>query len=338
MVSSPQVSKRRIDQRFLLFTIAVILLSYPFFTLRSIQDIFLYCLLIIFLIGSSFFFWLNFIPFFPKGFVDFFRLVQTIFLSFFRRTNSKYHIRAGKFDRDYFVIKNKPELGAVLNDEKSIVIVINNNGRKRVIPYGYQFIDKGEHVLHTFDLGFHHFFWGPMEIEDSQRSKIPDQDLNRTHLHSLKIAQTKFQTKDGITIIPSFSIFYNSYTNARGKLLEATALNISDYFSTHNINGELQTEINRIIGESATNSWKNLLNKSSSKEILTLTDQNSSLWYEIMLKINKIINNKNSVSASHSHESEESDQYKSINPLDQWKMLITKVYLNDLWIQQGVPQ
>jgi len=206
MKSSPKPSKSRSNQNNLMFTLTIILVIFPFFILKSLSSSILYFFLLFFCIGSSLFFWANFIPFFPESFSGFINTIKTLILSIFRSVKSANHIQAGKFDRDYFVIQDKPKLGALLIDENSAVIVINNAGKKRIIPPGYQFIKNGEQVLHTFDLGVHHFLLGLMETENQFRNNIPDLDLNQIHLHSLRAAKTKWQTKDENIIVPSFSI------------------------------------------------------------------------------------------------------------------------------------
>ena len=338
MKSSAQPSKNRIVHRCFLLSISIIIIAFLFIFLHSRSNLFFYFLLLFISLGFSFYFWLSFIPFFPDSLVNFLNLLQTIMLSFFRRTNSTYHIQAGKFNKDYFVIQDKPQLDALLIGENSKVIVINNVGRKRVVPPGYQFINKKEQVLHTFDLLSHHFYWGPLKTLKSERNHIPDIDLNHAHLLTLKIAQTKWQTKNRITIIPLFSIFYNFSTNADEKQLDNLSLKISDYFSDRNTNGELQTEINQIIGVRVTHIWKTYLENSSSKEILTLTDHNSSLRKKLMVDINTIINKKITVGISGSDKFVEPNLLADINPLDHWELLNIKAFLNNLWIQQEVPK
>ena len=337
MKSSPQLTKGRNNQNYFIFALAIILVISPFFILKSLSNSVLFFSLVFISIGASLFFWTSFIPFFPESFLGFIYTIQTLVLSIFRNTRSVYHIQAGKFDKDYFVIQDKPNLGALLIDENSVVIVINNAGKKRIIPPGYQFIKNGEQVLHTFDLGFHHFFWGPLETDNPFRNNIPNLDLNQIHLQSLRAAQTKWQTKDEITVIPSFSIFY-SFSSAVGiKQMEETLFNISDYFSANKTNGELQIEINKLIGERVTNIWKVLLEKTKTKQIIPPTDQYSLLMENFLLSINTIINTKPREDTSDSHISQGSNLLERVKPLEQWETLNIRVFLNNLWIQQEVP-
>jgi len=337
MKSSPQPSKSRIDQIYLMFTLTIILFIFPFFLLKSPSSLILYFFLLFISIGSSLFFWISFIPFFPDNFSGFLNTIQTLILSIFRSSKSAYHIQAGRFDRDYFVIQDKPKLGALLIDEYSVVIVKNNAGKKRVFPPGYHFLKNGEQILHTFDLGFHHFVWGPLKTENPFRNHNPDFDLNQIHSHSLRAAQTKWQTKDEITVIPSFSIFYNFSFLTGKKQIEEMSLNISDYFSANKINGELQIEINKLIGECVANIWKVLLEKTNAKQIISPTNQNSSLMERFLLNINTIINMKIGEDTSNSHILEDSNGLESVKPLEQWETLNIRVFLNNLWIQQEVP-
>jgi len=337
MNSSPQPSKSRIVQNYLIFALAIILIIFPFYILKSISSTVLFLFLILISVGSSFFFWVSFVPFFPESISGVISTIQTLILSIFRSTKSIYHIQAGKFDKDYFVIQNKPKLGALLIDENSVVIVINNGGKKRVCPPGYQFINTGEQVLHTFDIGFHHFYWGPLETENSFNNHISDLYLNQIHLRALRVAQTKCQTKDEISVVPSFSIFYDFSSLAGKKQLDEMSLNISNHFFANNINGELQIEINKLIGERVTKIWKVLLRKTNAKQILSPTDQNSSLMNIHLLSINTIINTKITGDTSDSHILKEFNKLGNINPLEQWGALNIRVFLNNLWIQQEVP-
>jgi predicted DNA-binding protein YlxM (UPF0122 family) len=337
MKSPPQPSKSRTNQSYLIFTLAIALIFFPFFILNSISSTILYLSLLFISIGSSLFFWVSFVPFFPKSFGEILNTIQMLILSIFRSTKSAYHIQAGKFDRDYFVIQDKPKLDILLIDENSVVIVINNVGKKRVFPPGYHFIKRGEQVLHTFDRGFHHFFWGPRETKNPNRNQIPDLDLNQTHLHSLRVAQTKWQTKDEITVIPLFSIFYDFSSLAGNKQLEEMSLNISDYFSANNINGELQIEIKNLIGEHVTNIWKVLLENTNTKQLISPTDQISSFMDDILIKINTIINTKTSKNTSDSHKLEEFNLLESFMPVKQWEPLNIRVFLNNIWVQKDVP-
>jgi len=337
MKSSPQLSKGRNDQNYFIFALAIILVIFPFFILKSLSSSILYFSLLFISIGSSLLFWTSFIPFFPESFSGFINIIQTLILSIFRSAKSTYHIQSGKFDKDYFVIQDKPKLGALLIEENSVVIAINNAGKKQIIQPGYQFIKNGGQVLHTFDFGFHHFFWGPLETDDPFRNNVPDLDLNQTHLQSLRAAQTKWQTKDEITVVPSFSIFYNFSSMARIKQVEEMLFNISDYFSAHKINGELQIEINKLIGESVTNIWKVLLEKTKSEQIISPTDQYSLLIGNFILMINTILNTKSGEDTSDSHISQEYNLLESVKPLELWETLNIKVFLKNLWIQQEVP-
>jgi DNA-binding ferritin-like protein (Dps family) len=252
-----------------------------------------------------------------------------LILSIFRKTKSSYHIQAGKFDRDYFFIQKKPKLDALLVDEKSAVIVINNAGKKRVILHGFHFISNGEKALHTFDIGFHHFFWGPQETEKLFKNHIPDLDLSQAHLYSLRVAQTKCKTKDEITVVPSFSVFYDFSSPSEKNQLGEMLLDISDLFSANKIFGELQLEINELIGKHVTNICKDLLENTNAKQ---LTDQNSSLMDDILIKINtKVIGD-----TSDSRIKKEHRLLESIKPLGYWKMLNIRVFLNNLWIEKDV--
>ena len=337
MKSSPQPSKSRFDQNHFMFTLTIILFIFPFFILKSLSSSILYFFLLFISIGSSLFFWTSFIPFFPENYSGFLNTIQTLFLSIFSSAKSAYHIRAGKFDRDYFVIQDKPKLGALLIDENSVVIMINNAGKKRIFPPGYQFIKNGEQILHTFDLGFHHFVWGPLKTENPFRNHTPELDLNQIHMYSLRAAQTKWQTKDEINVVPSFSIFYDFSSLTGKKQMEEMSLNISDYFSTNKINGELQIEINKLIGKCVTNIWKVLLEKTNSKQIISSANQNSLLMENILLSINTIINMKIGEDTSNSHILKDSNRLESVKPLEQWETLNIRVFLNNLWIQQEVP-
>ena len=263
--------------------------------------------------------------------------IQTIILSIFRSTKSSFHIQAGKFHKDYFVIQDKPKLDALLVDENSVVIVINNAGKKRIIPPGYQFIKNGEQVLHTFDLGFHHFFWGPLETDNPFRNNIPNLDLNQIHSQSLRAAQTKWQSKDEITFVPSFSIFYNFSFAAGRKQVEEMLFNISDYFSANKIHGELQIEINKLIGGCVTDIWKVLLVKTNANQTISPTDQYSLLMDNILLSLNTKINTKPGEDTSDPQISQGSNLIESVKPLEQWEPLNIRVFLNNLWIQQEVP-
>jgi hypothetical protein len=276
------------------------------------------------------------VPFFPKSFLDFVNTIQTLFLSVFKNAKSVYHIQAGKFDRDYFVIREKPKLGALLIDENSVVVVINNAGKKRVFSSDYHFIKNGEQVLHTFDLGSHHFFWGPQDTENPFRDHIPDLDLNQIHLHSLRVAQTKWLTKDEIAVVPSFSIFYNFSSFAGKKQLEEMSLNISDYFSAKKITGELQIEINKLFGECVTNIWKVLLEKTNANQIISSTYQNSPLMDKFLMNINTIINTKTTEDTSDSYKFLESNRFERVKPLEHWETLNIRVFLKNLWIKQEV--
>jgi len=337
MKSSPQPIKSRNNQKYLMVTLAIILVIFPFFILKSLSSSILYFFLLFICIGSSLFFWVSFIPFFPESSSGFINTIQTLLLSIFKNTKSANQIQAGKFDRDYFAIQDKPKLSALLIDENSVVIVINNAGKKRIIPPGYQFINNGEQVLHTFDLGFHHFFWGPLETENPFRNNIPNLDLNQIHLHSLRAAQTKWQTKDGITVVPSFSIFYDFSSPTSRKQMEEMSLNISDYFSVNKINGELQIEINNLIGKCVTNIWKVLLDTTNAEQIISSTGQNSLLMEYLLFSINTIINTKTGEDILDSHIIKESNQLESVKPLEQWETLNIRVFGNNFWIQQEAP-
>lgn len=115
------------------------------------------------------------------------------------------------------------------------------------------------------------------------------------------------------------------------------SLNISDYFSVNKINGELQIEINKLIGECVANIWKVLLEKTNAKQIISPTNQNSSFMEYFLLNINTIINMKIGEDTSNSHILEDSNRLESVKPLEQWETLNIRVFLNNLWIQQEVP-
>lgn len=329
MIPSSQTSKSKNYQINFILTSALILVIFPFFIIKSVSSAILYFFILVILIVFSLFFWINFVPFFPKGFSGFFNTAQMLILSIFRKTKSSYYIQAGKFDKDYFFIQNKPKIDSLLIDEKSAVIVINNAGKKRVILHGFHFIRKDEKAIHTFDIGFHHFFWGPQKTEKLFRNHVPDLDLSQAHLHFLEVAKMKCKTKDEITIVPSFSIFYNFPSPTDKKHLEEMLLGISNHLSANKIFGELQFEINEIIGKHVTNICKDLLENTNGKQ---LSDQNSSLMDDILIKINTEV----SGDTSDSHIKKEHHLLESIKPLGHWEMLNIKVFLNNLWVEKDV--
>jgi len=337
MKSYSQTRKFGPNQSNFMFIITLFLVVFPFFIIKSISHAILYFFLLVTTIGLSLFFWASFVPFFPKGFSGFSQTSQTLFLSIFRNTNSSLHIQAGKFDGDYFFIQNKPKLDALLIDEKSAVIVANNAGTKRVILPGYQFIKNGEKALHTFNIGFHHFFWGPRVTENLFRKKTLNLDLSQAHLHSLRVAQTKCQTKDEITVVPSFSIFYDFSSLAEKTCLRDMLLDISSYFSANKIYGELQLEMNKLIGGYVTNICKDLLANTNVEQLTSPTDQNSSFTNDLLIKINALINTKFDGITPNSHKKKEHYHLESIKPLSQWKLLNIRVFLNNFWIQKDAP-
>ena len=119
--------------------------------------------------------------------------------------------------------------------------------------------------------------------------------------------------------------------------MEETSLNISDYFSVNKINGELQIEINRLIGECVTNIWKVFLKKTNANQIISPQDQNLLLVEYFLSSINTIINMKTGEDTSNSHILKDSNRLESVKPLELWETLNIRVFLNNLWIQQEVP-
>jgi len=253
-------------------------------------------------------------------------------------TKTSYHIQAGKLNNDYFVIQNKPNLGALLIDENSVVILINKAGKKRVCLPGFQFVKNGEQILHTFNLGFHHFFWGPAETENPFREHPSDLDFNQSHLHSLKINQTKWHTKDGAIVVPLFSIFYDFSFPADKSKIRERSLTISDYFSANNINGELQNEINKFIGERVTNIWKILLENTNTDQLTFSTNLKSSLLDDLITEVNTRINTKTAEDTSDTHKLNGSYRLDHIKHMKQWNMPNIKVYLIKIWVRKNIPK
>jgi hypothetical protein len=154
------------------------------------------------------------------------------------------------------------------------------------------------------------------------------------HLRSMHSSQTLSKTKDGFTVIPTFSIHYN-FSREQGLLETKDSLReLSNYFSANNIFGELDSPLKNLIGSSITSFWQVLLEQTNAAEIYSLTEKNLSLAEEYIRQINTFLDSKTRLNILILPDGQNVKVPESIYYLKKLQLLNMRVYLESLWIEK----
>lgn len=312
----------------------VLLCGIPLAFIKSLPNKILYSLFLLLSIFASFIFWINFVPSLHNNNGKLLNILNAVLLGLIQQAPSTFHIQSGKFDKDYFNIKNKPGLGSILVDNTSAVIVINKKKERRVLLPGFHFINHGEQVLHLINLNSSHFYWGLVDQKHPHPLSNSMSEPSRGNLRSMHSTKTLSKSKDGLTVIPTFSIHYNFSRQQESQAIKDTLKELSDYFSAINIIGELDSHLKNLIGSSITSIWQALLEQTNAADLYSLTKKNLSLAEEFIRKINMYFDTKDRENILKSPNGQNARFPESTYFLKKIQLLNMGVYLESLWVDK----
>ncbi|MDO9545680.1 MAG: hypothetical protein Q7J07_02890 [Pelolinea sp.] len=213
-------------------------------------------------------------------------------------------------------------------------MIINRKEEKRILLYGFHFIKRGEQVLHLINFNIHHFYLGSNDRKNPSTISTSDSVDARNHLHLLRSTQTSGRTKDGLTIVPRFSVYFNLLPDQDVQRTKDFLLDLSNIFSAQNIYGELHKHLEDLIGKSIISIWNTLIQETNTEELTTPTEEGLPLVDEYIRKINIFLNENSTEDIFNLPNRQIVNLPEGVHFLKKWKLLNLKVFLDTLWIEQ----
>ena len=216
----------------------------------------------------SLLFWAHFLPFQHDGDSGRLPIFRIVMGRFFNSGKSIQPVKDGSFDPDYFALRSKPAIPALLIDEHSAVITKADNGKRSLLLGGLQPLDQKATIVHVFHLLPAAFTFGP----SGNHNPLTHTASARNSLHSGKalhmdIERTRCLTADGIELVPVFNILYR--IKAPQELENGTRewLAFSAFLESANATGNVSHQIAQMIGGQIANQIKQMMASTSWEQI-----------------------------------------------------------------------
>jgi hypothetical protein len=239
----------------------------------------------------SSFFWRFFNPIFNFNDVNFFKSIYLVFLNQFQKSPSTFYLENGIFYKDYFLIKNKPIFKSLLIDDHTAIAVINKKREKRILLKGFHIIRPGEQVVHVINLNFHHFYYDPKDHSNTSIQSISRSENNKTQPSLIRNNQVSSKLRTSTKDVPRFSVYTNYKHNENNEKMKQALNRLSNYFSRHNISGELISHLENLIGESVFSIWETFTDKNVKDVTSSHWEISQQIADKAILLINAYLNN-----------------------------------------------
>ena len=166
-------------------------------------------------------------------------------------------VKNGSFNPDYFALRSKPAIPALLIDEHSVVITKDENNKRGLLLSGLWTLNKNTTIVHVFDLRPAAFTYGP----DSRQNPIARDQSHKDNLRSEKtlhidLERTRCVTADGVELIPVLKIIYRAKHPHELKRGIREWLAFSAFLESANIIGNVANLIEDMIGTQIANHLK----------------------------------------------------------------------------------
>ena len=137
-------------------------------------------------------------------------------------------VKNGEIKGDYVLLKKKPNTWVINIDQKSAVLIEDNNNQNSLLLHGIHVLRNNPKIIGSFYLGIHYIHIGP-DDQNSLKPKNIQETLTEYHSRINLAQQTKTRLLSGDFIYPSFSVFYrldkrSQYNNDLEMFLNLTKL------------------------------------------------------------------------------------------------------------------
>jgi len=219
------------------------------------------------LIFALLFYWPN--PFLPQLKLSEKISIATDYL-IHRRLNL-VNIDKGQFQSDYPLLKKKPNHFFLCIDQKSAVLIVDQNNCVIPLFKGIHFIKRNQTIHHIVNLDMNLFHLGPLYDEDFPiSSRAPGESLTNYHLRFRRFVETKTIIKDNQILYPSFQIVYKmKYLNDFDSL-NKYLLVFADELMRRDFSVEIRPHIEKMISDVILRHWKQMTDQLDSDYIQKL--------------------------------------------------------------------
>jgi len=205
----------------------------------------------------SLLFWAHFLPFQHDGNTSTLAIFRILLGRILSTGKSIQSVKNGSFDPDYFALRNKPAIPALLIDEHSAVITKAKNGKRSLLFCGLWPLERKTIIMHVFHLLPAAFTFGP----ESKHNPFTQTFSAKNNLRSGKalhtdIERTRCLTSDGIALIPVFNVIYRIKQPHELENGMREWLAFSAYLESVNVFGHVTDQIEDMIGGTIANSIK----------------------------------------------------------------------------------
>jgi hypothetical protein len=205
----------------------------------------------------SLLFWAHFLPFQHDGDTVTFPFFRILLGNLLRRGRSIQTVKNGAFDADYFALRSKPAIPALLIDSHSAVTTKAANGKRGLLLAGLWPLERKTTVVHVFHLLPAAFTFGPGGNHNPFTHTISAKNNLRggKALH-MEIERTRCQTADGVELIPVFNVIYRIKPPQEMENGTREWLAFSAYLESVNVFGHVTDQIEDMIGGTIANPIK----------------------------------------------------------------------------------
>jgi hypothetical protein len=268
----------------------------------------------------SLLFWAHFLPFQHDGNTSTLAIFRILLGRILSTGKSIQSVKNGSFDPDYFALRNKPAIPALLIDEHSAVITKAKNGKRSLLFCGLWPLERKTIIMHVFHLLPAAFTFGP----ESKHNPFTQTFSAKNNLRSGKalhtdIERTRCLTSDGIALIPVFNVIYrikqpHELENGMREWLAFSAI-----LESINVFGNVTHQIEDMIGEHIASQLKEMIASFTWAEIEQAASSHGKMIAYVQHKIDQ-----------HAYTGDRHNQ-NHLLPRAWRGMFITRVIVEQVW-------
>jgi len=197
----------------------------------------------------SMLFWISFIPFRYQGNTDTLQLLKHHIRHGFLRNDAIKRVDDGNFDADYFALRDKPQISALLIDNHSAVAIKDGASKRGIFFDGLWQLKPQTSVLHVFDLQARTFTLGPDSSHNPfTASGHPSRSMRENQANLIAADRTRCQTSDGVELVPVVAVCYRLISEEPRNKISRRLLAFSAYLEGEGRFGDGSALIESILG------------------------------------------------------------------------------------------
>lgn len=165
-------------------------------------------------------------------------------------------VENGLVDNNFLLLRNKPSHFFIQVDQRSVVIISDQNNSIIPLKSGTHYINRGKRILHVLHKDLNLIHLGPLPEEKSPAvSKAPGESLADFHARSRRFNQTRMAANDGQTLYPSFQIVYRIKPEKYTYMPSQDLVNLAGELIRGGIPVETTPDIDQIISNAVFEKW-----------------------------------------------------------------------------------